>query len=83
MSIPRRFRVVLARFRISNHNLEVELGRHYNMALEDRLCKLCGQENKVFVENEFHVVFECASYTDIRKLYIVKMYQTFIILMCL
>ena len=72
LSIPRRLRVALARFRISNHNLEVELGRHYNMAYEDRLCKLCGLENKVFVENEFHVVFECASYTDIRKLYIVK-----------
>ena len=72
LSIPRRLRSSLARFRISNHNLEVERGRHCNMAYEDRLCKLCGQENKVFVENEFHVVFECASYKDIRKLYIVN-----------
>ena len=42
------------------------------MSYEEGLCKLYGLENKVFVENEFHVIFECASYKNIRKLYIVK-----------
>ena len=72
LSIPRRLRVAIAKFRISNHDLEVEKGRHYGIKYEDRLCKLCGQFNKIHIENEYHVLFECKAYYDIRKLYIVN-----------
>ena len=41
LPIPRRLRVALARFRTDSHSFETETGRHYNIAPEDRLCKLC------------------------------------------
>ena len=41
LPIPRRLRVDLARYRTTSHSLEIQLGRHYNIARSDRLCKLC------------------------------------------
>ena len=72
LPIPRRLRRDLARFRTTSHNLEVEMGRHNNISFEDRLCKLCGRSNTFAVEDEFHVVFHCETYNDIRHVYIGK-----------
>ena len=72
LPIPRRLRRDLARFRTASHNLEVEMGRHNNVSFEDRLCKLCGRSNIFTVEDEFHVVFHCEAYNDIRHVYIDK-----------
>ena len=53
LSIPRRLRSNVARYRTSSHCLEIEVGRHHNVAPEDRLCKLCGEDNIVAVEDEY------------------------------
>ena len=70
LPMPRRLRVDLARCRTTSHSLEIELGRHYNIARSDRLCKLCTRPNVVAVEDEIHVMFNCDAYNDIRNLYI-------------
>ena len=72
LPIPMRLRRDLARFRTTSHNLEVEMGRHTNISYEDRLCQLCGRSNIFAVEDEFHVVFDCEAYNDIRRVYIDK-----------
>ena len=72
LPIPMRLRRDLARFRTTSHNLEVEMGRHNNVSFEDRLCQLCGRSNIFAVEDEFHVVFHCEAYNDIRHVYIDK-----------
>jgi hypothetical protein len=43
-------RNILIRFRISAHNLEIEKGRHQNIPLNERICKLC----KLEIEDEIH-----------------------------
>ena len=70
LPIPRRLRADLARYRTTSHSLEIEIGRHYNIARADRLCKSCRRHNVVAVENEIHVMFNCEAYNDIRNLYI-------------
>ena len=70
LNIPRRLRTNLARFRTSSHCLEIEIGRHYNLAREDRLCKLCGTYNIIAIEDEYHVLFHCPSYKHLREVYI-------------
>ena len=47
LPIPRGLRVAFERFRTGSHCLEIEKGRHHNIAPEDRLCKLCGQNSNV------------------------------------
>ena len=41
LNIPQRIRSYLAKFRIGVHDLEIEVGRHQNKRLDERLCKLC------------------------------------------
>ena len=58
----------LTRLRISAHHLEIEKGRHKNVARENRICtwcKLCmGQD---VIENENHLLNECDLYEANRK----------------
>lgn len=47
-------RQCLTKLRISDHNLEIELGRYKKIAREDRHCKIC----KV-LDDEYHFLFHC------------------------
>ena len=73
LPIPRRLRVALARFRISSHNLEVEIGRQSNISLEKRLCKHCAVNHVEAIEDEYHVVVECNAYDHLRQMYLGKL----------
>ena len=57
-------RKVLTKLRCSDHELEIERGRHKKVPREARLCKLCAMEK---IETEEHFLFECKYYEDIRK----------------
>jgi hypothetical protein len=76
MSIPRKLRVSLARFRTGSHRLEMEIGRHHNIRPEGRLCKLCLLENVTAIEDEIHVLFHCSAYKEIRESYNFSTYST-------
>lgn len=56
-------RRTLSQYRISNHKLQIERGRYENIPREKRICKLCDSGN---VENEFHFVFTCQKYQQLR-----------------
>ena len=57
----------LTRFRISNHQLLIEEGRHRGIDLVDRRCKFCGMN---CVENEIHFLLVCPLYHNLRLKYI-------------
>jgi hypothetical protein len=56
--IHRRY---LTKFRISVHNLEIEIGRYKNKPRDERLCSGC-----LKVEIEVNFLFECNSYSTLR-----------------
>ena len=61
---------VIGEFTLSSHRLEVETGRWAKpnkIPYKNRKCKICGT-----LEDEFHFVFECALYVEIRQKYISK-----------
>ena len=60
-----KMRTALTKFRISNHTLMIEKGRHLSpkMAKELRFCPFC--PNKV--EDEKHFLLECPTYKYIRS----------------
>ena len=62
--IDERKRVVFTKFRTSSHSLKVETGRWSRVLRENRLCG-CG----VGVQDEHHVVFDCAKSEDVRFKY--------------
>ena len=58
---------ILAQFRISNHNLEVEIGRRDSGLMEDRICKICHQTGGIVLEDEMHFLLFCPAYKNIRR----------------
>ena len=68
----KKFRNALARLRVSSHRLEVEVGRWNRQSVEyaERKCRICNK-----LEDEYHFIFECAIYEDLRRDYIPRYYR--------
>ena len=60
-------RQLLARFRLSSHNLEIETGTYNRIDRDSRYCKLCNQNR---IENEYHFLLCCPRYIEIRRKYL-------------
>ena len=57
-------RIALTKFRLSNHTLMIEKGRHMNTPqMPDRKCPFCPNE----IENESHFLLDCPTYSLPRK----------------
>ena len=59
-----RYRVALSKFRLSNHELMIEIGRHKKIIKTERFCPLC--PNSV-IEDETHFLINCQSLNTLRK----------------
>ena len=55
---------------MSSHCLEIEKGRHSGVARIDRICKICQSS----IEDEYHFVFICELYKDLRVKYLPREY---------
>ena len=53
-----KHRQTLSKFRLSNHKLMIEVGRHMKVPKEDRICEVC----KNGVEDEIHFLIKCQLY---------------------
>ena len=65
------YKKLITKFRVSAHNLNIEVGRHRNIQRRNRLCQLCELNE---VEDEFHFILQCPFYVEIRRKYIKKYY---------
>ena len=69
-AIPPIYKKCISQIRLSSHNLEIETGRHNNVLLNNRICKLCKRD----LEDEFHFVLVCPHFEVIHKKFIKKYY---------
>ena len=65
-------RIEMSKFRLSNHNLMIEIGRHKHTPRELRFCPFCCN----LVETELHFLLVCPTYTALR----IKMLEPIILL---
>lgn len=67
----KHYRQIITKIRISAHKLRIETGRYGRNRLErnERLCLMCENSDNE-VEDEYHFIFICNRYRDIRKKYI-------------
>ena len=56
-------RIALTKFRLSNHCLKIETGRHERIDKNNRFCPFCPN----LIENEKHALLECKTYQTLRK----------------
>jgi hypothetical protein len=66
-----KFRTALTRLRVSSHRLCVETGRWKQPVtpFSERLCQICSK-----LEDEYHFLFECPLYDNLRKQFIKPYY---------
>ena len=62
-------RRVLANFRCSSHVLMIEKGRHLGLDRHLRVCSLCQEEGRAYIEDEYHFFFDCKVYENLREFY--------------
>ena len=55
-------RQIIAKFRVSDHILEIETGRYKNIPRENRLCKICNE-----IDDERHFFLSCKQNLALRK----------------
>ena len=72
LDMQRKYRVALAKLRVGNHELEIEKGRQCKKKREERICRFCHHG----IEDEYHVIFDCNLYNEIREAYIKDEYKS-------
>ena len=55
-------RVAMTKLKLSNHKLVIEVGRHDNIDINNRLCPSCS-----VIESGSHFLLSCSLYSDLRK----------------
>ena len=65
--LPFKYRKALTKFRMSNHNLPIETGRHRGIPREKRICPICNLNS---VGDEFHYITQCPYFQTKRKQYL-------------
>ena len=55
-------RISMTKFRLSNHNLMIEKGRHLNLVINERKCPFC-----LSIEDEKHFLLDCNVYSPLRN----------------
>ena len=65
--LPPKLRLPLTKFRVSAHQLRIEIGRYHRprpLPVEERICLHCDSGE---VEDEFHFLVNCQLYKSIRE----------------
>jgi hypothetical protein len=70
--VSRNLRSAITKFRICAHNLRIQTGRYDRVERNLRICQLCNSNE---VEDEFHFLFKCAKFVQIRENYIKAYYR--------
>ena len=63
----KKCRAALCRLRCSCHGLMIEIGRYENIAKENRICQLCNRKGRQVIEDEYHFIVECETFTNLRN----------------
>ena len=48
----------------------IEIGRYENIAKENRICQLCNRKGRQVIEDEYHIIVECETFTNLRNMYL-------------
>ena len=64
---------MLSKFRLSDHELNIETGRHHNVKRDERYCPFCNDNS---IEDEYHILFQCSKYFEERNTLFFKIRHT-------
>ena len=64
INLPVKYAYDLCKFKCGNHKLPIVTGRFQNLAIDERVCRLCQLND---VGDEFHYVLRCPFFQENRK----------------
>ena len=70
----RKIRVQYTKFRLSDHDLDIEKRRHMKVERSNRYCKLCTTGD---IGDELHLLFDCNKLYNSRRTFLNYMYKKF------
>ena len=70
----RKIRVQYTKLKLSDHNLEIESGRHKKIERQQRFCSSCNSYN---IGDELHFLFECSELYLIRAVFFQKILKRY------
>ena len=70
--VSRNLRTAMSKLRLCSHNLRIHTGRYTGLERNLRLCQLCNMNE---VEDEFHLLFKCSTYSHLRQTFIKRYYR--------
>ena len=65
--MPKSHRSALCKFRCGVAPLRIETGRYEGLPIHRRTCPFCSVNNDNVIESEYHALFECNLYNDLRS----------------
>ncbi|XP_045180152.2 uncharacterized protein LOC123539573 isoform X1 [Mercenaria mercenaria] len=73
--VSRNLRIPLTKLRVSAHSLRIQTGRYGRDRIDRnlRFCQICNSND---IEDEFHFVFKCFPYEQVRRKYIKHYYRS-------
>ena len=77
IDIQLKYRIAIWKFRISNHRLNIELGRYNNVPKGNRICFFCQHSNYAnIIDCKYHAFFKCVKYDIARQSYLFNFMYT-------
>ena len=67
LCLPTNLRITMTKFRMCNHKLPIEIGRHFNLERQLRVCEWCDE-----LGDEYHYLCECKHFKNDRTKFIPK-----------
>ena len=67
--VARNLRIAIIKLRICSHNLRIHTGRYDRLKINVQVC------NTNEIEDEFHFMFKCTPYDQLRQTYITRYYR--------
>ena len=71
INLPVKYAYDLCKFKCGNHKLPIVTGRFQNLAIDERVCRLCQLND---VGDEFHYVLRCPFFQENRKKFVKRYY---------
>ena len=63
----------LCKFKCANHKLPIVTGRYNGLPIDERTCTLCNTNE---IGDEFHYLYKCVYFNDLRVKYLKRYYYT-------
>ena len=73
INLPSQYMFAFCKFKCANHKFPIVTGRYNGLPIDERICTLCNMNE---IGDEFHYLYKCIHFNDVRLKYLKRYYYT-------